>query len=361
MKIRFSERFARDIRENYDFRDVPAVAELAAGNSLPATALPGVLHDLQQGLSPAEENIAPLPVHVTFDDGTITIDERWPYSRAMVHALNDRMEWIAQQFGVKTGDIEGLIGAVEAAAEYKQDIMHIREWLGIPPGESVPDSLQSILDQLAHDRDKAEGNLAGLADDMQTKLAAAHQRAEGFRWLINKAQNVLMLQLMGQPRGLSDHDALSALHGIFDGPEWRAVAALTTEPDQQARVAEWVRTRFGESVLADLRERAARVLEEALELAQAEGLPRGDVLALAQHVYSKEPGEPQQEAAGVGVTLKAYAAAKGFQQHAAVEQEIRRIESMPADHFRQRQQAKADAGVALKPQPTLGTEGAPAR
>ena len=39
--------------------------------------------------------------------------------------------------------------------------------------------------------------------------------------LIHKAQDILCEQLMGPPRGLTDHNALNGLHSVFDGPEQR--------------------------------------------------------------------------------------------------------------------------------------------
>lgn len=79
---------------------------------------------------------------------------------------------------------------------------------------------------------------------------------------------------------------------------------------QQALVGEWVTRAFGTTCAANLRERVARVLEEAMELAQAEGLSLPEALTLATYVFGRPLGEPDQEVGGVMVTLLAYAAVR---------------------------------------------------
>ncbi|TXH35241.1 MAG: hypothetical protein E6Q98_15710 [Rhodospirillaceae bacterium] len=115
------------------------------------------------------------------------------------------------------------------------------------------------------------------------------------------------------------------------------------------RIRSWVLTSVGREAFESRQERAARVLEEAIELAQAEDLPQPQATALVRHVYSKPIGDPVQETAGIGVTLIAYAAAAGISLPVVIARELARIEALPADHFRKRQQAKADAGVAMPP------------
>ena len=54
-----------------------------------------------------------------------------------------------------------------------------------------------------------------LRDEAEERAGNQHQ----LRKLIQKAQAVLLRQIV--PDGISDHDALTELHGIFDGPECR--------------------------------------------------------------------------------------------------------------------------------------------
>jgi hypothetical protein len=60
---------------------------------------------------------------------------------------------------------------------------------------------------------------------------------------------------------------------------------------------------FPQSSLTDVPERTHRFLEEALELAQAQGCSRDDALALVNYVYGRPDGELHQEVGGVLVTL----------------------------------------------------------
>lgn len=119
---------------------------------------------------------------------------------------------------------------------------------------------------------------------------------------------------------------------------------------RQEQVAQWVERTFGAPAL-DVSERIARLLEEAIELAQAEGFPPALAHALVDHVYEKRPGEPLQEVGGLGVTILAYCAAVGFSADAAEEKEVARVLAIPPEYFRARQNVKADAGVALRVEP----------
>jgi hypothetical protein len=107
--------------------------------------------------------------------------------------------------------------------------------------------------------------------------------------------------------------------------------------DRQEAVKQWAVNAFGEASLA-VHERVARLLEEVIELAQAEQFPPDQIARLVDHVYSKPPGSREQEIGGIGVTLLAYE---------AEEREVLRVMSKTLEHFRARQNAKAAAGVAL--------------
>ena len=121
--------------------------------------------------------------------------------------------------------------------------------------------------------------------------------------------------------------------------------------DRQKIVYEWVARCFGTE--DDGPERAKRVLEEAMELAQAEGLDEAFAVKLLDRVYARPPGEPYQEAGGLGMTLLAYCAAKGFDADGAERDELARVLGMPTEHFTARGQAKADAGLEATPRPKL--------
>lgn len=141
-------------------------------------------------------------------------------------------------------------------------------------------------------------------------------------------------------------DACTAIIETVDD----ALAERTQAPrDPQEQVREFVSSRFGEDVLADLGERVDRVFEEAAELAQSEGRTADHMAHILAYVYSRDVGAPPQEAAGVAVTLLAYGAAKGLRIRDVEAREIARIMAKPPQHFRMRQAAKAALGVALPP------------
>ena len=125
--------------------------------------------------------------------------------------------------------------------------------------------------------------------------------------------------------------------------------------ERQAAVLDWVRTTFGPATLTGS-ERAMRVLEEALELFQAEGLDLDKALAIARHVYGRPLGDPAQEVGGLGVTLLAYCGAKGISADGEEARELERVLAKDPEHFRARHNLKADAGIAAPAQ----SGGAPA-
>lgn len=114
---------------------------------------------------------------------------------------------------------------------------------------------------------------------------------------------------------------------------------------RQRRVRDWVERTFGASIQRNVLERVKRVLEETLELAQAEGITSEDAHKLVDYVFGREPGYPPQEVGGVGVTLLAYCSAKQISADACELAEVTRILSKPPKVFRDRNQEKAEAGV----------------
>jgi len=115
----------------------------------------------------------------------------------------------------------------------------------------------------------------------------------------------------------------------------------------QAEIFAWVRATFGEDACTP-HERARRFLEEALELAQAAGLTKEDVDALAGYVFARPAGEAEQEIGGVGLTLLAYAESVSLSAELSKRKEWMRVLAKTPEHFRARHNEKADAGVAVR-------------
>jgi hypothetical protein len=92
----------------------------------------------------------------------------------------------------------------------------------------------------------------------------------------------------------------------------------------QNRVEEWLEACFPLSVRSDRSERTHRFLEEALELAQANGCTNADALALVHYVYGRPSGQPAQEVGGVMVTLASLCSASAINMDEAGDRELDR-------------------------------------
>lgn len=114
----------------------------------------------------------------------------------------------------------------------------------------------------------------------------------------------------------------------------RELTIKNTRPKTlEARVKQWVETRIGDKHMAS-GERAMRLLEEAIELAQAEGITLDMVNRQADYVFSRPVGDSSQEAAGVAVCLLGWCAATGRTMLGLAQQELRRIEEKPISQIR---------------------------
>lgn len=108
-------------------------------------------------------------------------------------------------------------------------------------------------------------------------------------------------------------------------PDGSISAPGTPEAPFQARVEPWMAACFGPRISADTTERNHRFIEEALELVQAGGMPKADVLQLVDYTYGRPIGELQQEVGSVMVTLAALCLAQSLDMHQAAEIELARI------------------------------------
>jgi hypothetical protein len=115
--------------------------------------------------------------------------------------------------------------------------------------------------------------------------------------------------------------------------------------ERQKAATRWAESCFGRAVVEDRRERVTRILEEAIELAQAEGLEAEAVARLAARVYAKPPGDPKQELGGLGVCVLVYAEAAGVSADALEAGEVEAILARDPGYFRERQNAKAAMGL----------------
>lgn len=92
--------------------------------------------------------------------------------------------------------------------------------------------------------------------------------------------------------------------------------------DFQRRVTAWLVACFGEERAIDPLERTYRMLEEALELAQACGCAEEDASRLVRYVFSRPRGGVPQEVGGVMVTVAGLCSAMGVDMMASGDDEL---------------------------------------
>ena len=96
---------------------------------------------------------------------------------------------------------------------------------------------------------------------------------------------------------------------------------------QQKEVLHWMHETFKDEPQAiyDVRERALRFIEEAIELCQALGITQDELSRLQTYVYARPPGDAAQETSGVLITFLALCTAAEIDPTIAYFQEMLRI------------------------------------
>lgn len=113
----------------------------------------------------------------------------------------------------------------------------------------------------------------------------------------------------------------------------------------------WACHCFGPAALTVL-ERATRLFEEAVELAQAAGVSKNMVLKIVERVYKKPAGPIHKEAAQVSLLLEAFLLSAGLpDQEDLMDEEWERVQTIPISEWRRRHGAKAAEGIADNPMP----------
>lgn len=93
-------------------------------------------------------------------------------------------------------------------------------------------------------------------------------------------------------------------------------------------------------------ERAARLVEEAIELAQAEGLSIETVQRIAARAYSRPAGGTLKEIGQVAITLEALAENLSVNLDAEAAREFERLLSFPKEFWQKRHADKVADGTA---------------
>jgi len=109
----------------------------------------------------------------------------------------------------------------------------------------------------------------------------------------------------------------------------------------------WATDTFG-PIARNRDERAIRLAEEAIELAQAEGVSRDAMHKLVDRIFGAERGHPFKEVHGVCMTLQSYieVAFEGFTFDEMVSLELRRCKLRSKEEWQRRHEKKAEQGIA---------------
>lgn len=114
---------------------------------------------------------------------------------------------------------------------------------------------------------------------------------------------------------------------------------------RQCDVLDWAVENFGE-VARNVDERAARLVEEAIEVAQHAGVPTYVIERIMRRVYSRPVGDLGQELGGVGIALMAVAENSGLGFQTEILKEWDRVQALPKEHWQRKHAEKVAAGTA---------------
>lgn len=102
---------------------------------------------------------------------------------------------------------------------------------------------------------------------------------------------------------------------------------------------------FGSEHMNDPRIRGLRMVEEAVEAAQALGVERAEMHDLVNIVYDRPPGDVIQELGGTLLTTAVLCRIFGVSIEDVFLTEVRRVLNKSPDHFAKRNQEKMDLGL----------------
>lgn len=114
--------------------------------------------------------------------------------------------------------------------------------------------------------------------------------------------------------------------------------------NRPAAILAWAVATFGDYANKP-DERARRLLEEVVEMAQALGLKREDVNKIAERTFARPPGNPTKELGQVGLTLEALAAVLAVDLSNAIDGEFARVRAKDKEHWQGRAAEKKAAGT----------------
>lgn len=113
----------------------------------------------------------------------------------------------------------------------------------------------------------------------------------------------------------------------------------------QKEVLAWAVKSFG-AIANNRDERGARLAEEAIEIAQCEGVPLDIIIRIANHVYSRPSGELRQEIGGTAIALMACAENADLSVYECSFREFERMNSKSYEWWQKKHADKVAAGIA---------------
>jgi hypothetical protein len=117
--------------------------------------------------------------------------------------------------------------------------------------------------------------------------------------------------------------------------------------DRQVRAGKWVRDTFPHGQASNIPEQATRLLEEALECAQAAGVPACMANKLIYRVYGKEPGDLAKEIGQVGLCILTLSVAAGVSADNEEAAEVAHVIAQPASYYHERYARKVAGGFTI--------------
>lgn len=115
---------------------------------------------------------------------------------------------------------------------------------------------------------------------------------------------------------------------------------------RQAVVLGWAKRVFGSCVLSQ-KERALRILEEAIEVTQAAGINEDTVRRMVDRVYYRSVGNLREEMGGLLVTALAMCEVLGVDGDELERDEMERVLSLDESFIQEKHKAKVAQGLAL--------------
>jgi NTP pyrophosphatase (non-canonical NTP hydrolase) len=113
----------------------------------------------------------------------------------------------------------------------------------------------------------------------------------------------------------------------------------------QKQVLDWAVDAFG-AIAKNRDERAARLIEEAVEIAQAQDVSLEVVQRIVERAFSRPPGDLGQEIGGCAITLMALAENVGLSFDGEILREWERVKSKDKAWWTRKHAEKVEAGTA---------------